>query len=69
MKTASFKFIVFLILIFVVCPKILADTHYVSKMSTGPVSPYTNWTTATPMIQNAVDVADAGDTILVANGV
>lgn len=47
----------------------LAATHYVDLNSPGPAPPYANWATAAPDIQAAVDVAAAGDDILVTNGV
>ena len=34
-----------------------------------PAPPYTNWTTAAHVIQDAVDAAQTGDTVLVAGGV
>jgi len=57
-----------LILIFLTCSKILADTHYVSPAG-GNTPPYTNWSTAAHNIQEAVDAASGDDTVLVTNGV
>jgi parallel beta-helix repeat protein len=44
------------------------DTHYVS-LTGGNVAPYTNWTMAATNIQNAVDAAEDGDVVLVADGI
>jgi hypothetical protein len=46
----------------------LAAVHYVDVNSTNATPPYTNWTTAATIIQDAVDAAVAGDEIVVTNG-
>ncbi len=45
-----------------------SDTHYVST-SGGNSPPYTNWAAAAASIQDAVDAAADGDTVLVTNGI
>ena len=45
-----------------------ADTHYVSP-SGGSIAPYTSWQNAARTIQEAVDAASDGDTVLVGDGV
>src|SRR2546423_11013129 len=43
-------------------------TLYVSQNSPTPASPYATWDTAAHAIQEAVDAAGDGDTVLVAEG-
>ena len=51
------------------CLPSTAATLLVWPDSPTPASPYTNWETAAQTIQAAVDAAQAGDTVLVTNGV
>jgi len=69
-KTGMFHFTKWglIILIYFASQKILADTHYVSPTG-GNISPYTSWANAATNIQPAVNVAVAGETVLVTNGI
>ena len=46
-----------------------SPVHYVALDSPAAAWPYTNWTSAAHTLQDAVDTADTGDTVLVTNGV
>ncbi|HTL55095.1 MAG TPA: hypothetical protein VL361_05415 [Candidatus Limnocylindrales bacterium] len=46
-----------------------AGVHYVDVSSAGPAPPYCSWATEETTIQDAVDVADPGDQIFVADGI
>ncbi len=49
---------------------VVADTvYYVAQGNSGAKSPYTNWATAAANIQDAIDAAGGGQTVLVSNGV
>ncbi|MFH0954019.1 MAG: choice-of-anchor Q domain-containing protein [Verrucomicrobiota bacterium] len=45
-----------------------ADTHYVDLASTNPVPPYTNWVTAATNIQQAINAATEGESVVVTDG-
>ncbi len=47
---------------------LINDTHYVDVASSNPVPPYTSWSTASTVIQDAVDETHHGDMVLVASG-
>ncbi len=47
----------------------IAASRYVNVNNPTPAAPFTNWAAAAVTIQDAVDAAQAGDTVLVTNGI
>ena len=46
---------------------LLGQTHYVSKEGSA-IPPYSSWATAADSIYKAIEIAQDGDTIMIANG-
>src|SRR5215831_18023380 len=67
MRLFSYQAVAGLVLLFLVNAS--AAEFYVDLNCTNPQPPYTSWSTAATNIQTAVDVANAGDTVWVTDGV
>ena len=67
MNWKQFTLLIGAYLAFVHCGS--AITRYVNAANPTPSSPYTSWASAATSIQGAIDVAGAGDLILITNGI
>jgi len=67
--TMSWNYLVFCVFSTLSCLIAPANTLHVWQGSPSPGPPYDSWATAAHVIQDAVDVAVDGDTVLVTNGV
>ncbi|MCK5850447.1 MAG: hypothetical protein KAH23_05985 [Kiritimatiellae bacterium] len=64
-----FKSIIILLCWTRLCSVLTADIHYVVPANPAAQHPYTNMVSAATNIQNAVNAADANDTVLVSSGI
>ncbi|MBU0677154.1 MAG: thrombospondin type 3 repeat-containing protein [Verrucomicrobia bacterium] len=69
-STGTKAFCLWAVLIAAAVPVVaLGSTLFVDLASTNPTPPYSSWATAATNIQDAVDFAEAGHTVLVSNGI
>jgi hypothetical protein len=61
--------IIVCMLVYIITFSATATTRYVDINNPTPQSPYTNWSTAATVIQNALDVCSDGDIVIVEKGV
>ncbi len=57
------------VVILLIVTQVYSETRYVWQDSPSPGGPYTSWNSAAHTIQEAVNAANVGDTVLVTNGV
>ena len=68
-STRIFRVVILGLLAWYSCASVFGKTLYVVQDNVNAMAPYTNWATAAATIQQAIDVAEVDDTVLVTNGV